>query len=81
MKLRYPFAAALLGLVIWAAWPDAAPPANTTAPSVSPTPENGHDVIILPNPLIPSASATQAKVNQPSPPLVVAARIQIGKTV
>ena len=81
MKLRYPFAAALLGLVIWAAWPDAAPPASNTTPSVSPTPENGHDVIILPNPLNPSASATQAQATQPSPPLVAAARSQIGKTV
>ena len=81
MKLRYPFAAALLGLVIWAAWPDAAPTANTAAPQTTPTPENGRDVIILPNPLNPSASATQAQAAQASPPLVVAARSQIGKTL
>ena len=78
MKLRYPFAAALLGLVIWAAWPDAAPTANTVAPQTTPTPENGHDVIILPNPLHPSASETQARA---APPLVAAARSQIGKTL
>ena len=81
MKLRYPFAVALLGLVIWAAWPDAAPSANNTeAPQATPAPENGHDVIILPNPLNPSASATQAQVLA-SPPLVEAARSQIGKTL
>ena len=81
MKLRYPFAAALLGLVIWAAWPDAAPSTNNTeAPQATPAPENGHDVIILPNPLNPSASATQAQTRA-SPPLVEAARSQIGKTL
>ena len=80
MKLRYPFAAAVLGLVIWAAWPDAAPtPATSTAPSV--IPDNGRDVIILPNPLHPAASDAQTQAARASPPLVAAARSQIGTTL
>ena len=75
MKLRYPFAAAIIGLVVWAAWPSS--PADVAAPVL---PNNGRDTIILPNPLHPNASSPQAQIHA-SPPLVAAARSQIGKTL
>lgn len=76
MKLRYPFAAVVLGLITWSLWPDAP---SSTEPTV---PNNGRDVIILPNPLNnnPASAPTQAR-STVSPALVSAARSQIGKTV